>query len=77
MTLSRSLHCRCNPKMAIMICQDWEIKAQATSLYSAINTVYDFECVLTLATYSSCTDEYLDQLQQVSKHLPLAILLLS
>jgi hypothetical protein len=63
--------------MAITICQDWEIKAQAILLYSAINTVYDFECMLTVATHLSCKYEYLNQLQQVSKHLPLAILLLS
>ncbi len=37
----------------------------------------DFECMSAMATDLTCKFEYLDQLQQVSEHLPLAVLLLS
>ena len=55
----------------------WETKAQATAPYSAVNSVYDFECMLKMGTRPSCKEAYLNQLQQVSEHLPLAVLLLS
>ena len=81
--MHQSLHCKCIAS-ALQVqpkCGNRDLpvgdQGSGNGTYSAINSVYDFECMLKTRTHPSCKDAYLNQLQQVSEHLPLAVLLLS